>query len=61
MYADADADKDKNISLMLISQDEAIQLWAEICALKLTYKDYKKLTHLEQLRNHLSEGINLTR
>lgn len=59
MYADAD--KDNNISIMLISPDEAIELYAEICALKLTHKDYKVLIRLEQLRNHLAEGINLSK
>lgn len=59
MYADAD--KDKNISIMLIPRDKAILLWAEICALECKYKNFKDLKELGELRNHLAEGIKLSR
>lgn len=60
MYADAD--KDKNISIMLIPRNKAIQLYAEICALKATNEHYEEVfKELEELRNHLAEGINLSK
>ncbi|WP_446788233.1 hypothetical protein [Macellibacteroides fermentans] len=51
MYADTDSEGQVNV--MLISEEELIQLIAEISCLKLTFRDYKYLPFLEQLRNHL--------
>lgn len=59
MYADAD--KDKNISIMLMSRDEATKLLAEISTLKTTCRDYQYYSALQELSNHLIEGLKLSR
>lgn len=51
MYADTDSEGKVNV--MLISEEELINLIAELSSLRMAFRQYEYLPFLEQLRNHL--------